>query len=586
MDSKQATMSVASFTAVDYGVLLGFLVLSTGIGVFFAWRDRRNQTNRQFLVANKQLGWVPVSMSMMASFLSSIAILGLPSEVYVHGSLLWLGSISSSIAIVLAAFMFLPMYYKMDITSINEYLERRFTSTLVRKLASGIFIVQTLLYMGVVLYGPSLALGSVTGFPVWASILLNGIVCTFYTSIGGIKAVVWTDVVQMILIYVGYIMVISVGVQHVGGFGEVWRTAEGGGRLVFNNPSLSPYETYTTWNVMLSWTVGWMSGYCASQTQVQRYSSIASLKDARKALLMNVPGVAATILLSVVSGLVIYAVYHDCDPRLVGDISKADQLMPYIVQDLLRDYPGLSGLLVASVFSGSLSTLSSGYNALAAVTWDDFVRPRVTLSEKKAVAVTKCIAAFYGILSISIAFLTGTLESIVQASSSLVGAMSGPLLATFLLGVLFPCCRKKGVTVGVLLGMCFSWWLALGSIVYPRISDELPSSTAGCDSFNKTLTMGSFELPPQPRGIMRFYHVSFIWVTIIGFGATMIVALLVSLTFERNEKVEVDPKYVCPFSRRFMRNYVKKTMPVLNGMAVNDVCPTELKKLMTGNEQR
>ncbi|XP_064489130.1 sodium-coupled monocarboxylate transporter 2-like [Ornithodoros turicata] len=580
-------MSVASFTAVDYVVLLGFLVLSTAIGVFFAWRDRRNQSNRQFLTANKQLGWVPVAMSMMASFLSSIAILGLPSEVFVHGSQLWLGSVSSSIAILLAAFIFLPMYYNMDITSINEYLEKRFMSTAVRRLASAIFIIQTLLYMGVVLYGPSLALGSVTGFPVWASILLNGIVCTFYTTIGGIKAVVWTDVVQMVLIYVGYVMVISAGIQHVGGLSNMWKIAGEGGRLVSINLSSSPYETYTAWNVIGSWTVGWMGAYCASQTQVQRYSSIASLRDARKALLLNIPGVGATLLLSVLSGLVIFAVYHDCDPRLIGDIDKADQLMPYIVQDLLRGYPGLSGLLVSSVFSGSLSTLSSGYNALAAVTWDDFVRPKVSLSEKKAVLVTKSIAAFYGLLSISIAFLTGSMESIVQASSSLVGAMSGPLLAVFLLGMLAPVCRRKGALVGICTGLCFSWWLALGSILYPRESDELPTSTAGCTAFNQTITVGSFVLPPEPQGILRFYHISYIWVTVIGFGTTMFVSLVVSLLLERNDKEEVDPKYVSPYLRKFMRNYKKKQeVQVVNGVHMSEVYPTELKKLMSSNEQR
>lgn len=579
-------MSIGTFAVLDYVVLIGFLVLSAGIGVFFAWRDRRSKSNKQFLTANKELGWLPVSMSMMASFLSSIAILGLPSEVFVRGSAIWMGAISSSLAVLLAAYVFLPMYYKMDITSINEYLEKRFNSTAVRNIASAVFIVQTLLYMGVVLYGPSLALGSVTGIPVWSSIILNGVVCTFYTAIGGIKAVVWTDVVQMVLIYVGYIMVIASGMYHLGGIGNMWKIAGDGGRLIFTNFSPSLYDTYTTWNVVLGWTIGWMSAYCASQTQVQRYSSIASLRKARKALLLNVPGVALTLLLSVLSGLTIYAVYNDCDPRLTGDIEKADQLMPYIVQDLLRDYPGLSGLLVASVFSGSLSTLSSGYNALAAVTWDDFVRPRVNITDAAALRVTKCIAAAYGLLSISIAFLTGTMESIIQASASLVGALSGPLLAIFVLGTFFPCVKKKGAVTGILLAMALSWWLALGSIVYPRDADDLPTSTAGCTEFNQTITAGSYEPPPIPTGIYQFYHISFIWIGIVGFLAHMVISLAVSLIFERNEKEEVNPKYICPFVRQYMSNYVKKdtTAVLKEPLPTNGVSPTELKRLMSEDQ--
>lgn len=328
-----------------------------------------------------------------------------------------------------------------------------------------------------------------------------------------------------------------------------------------------------------------MGAYCASQTQVQRYSSIASLRDAKKALLLNVPGVAATLLLSVLSGLIIYATYRDCDPRLTGDIEKADQLMPYIVQDLLKDYPGLSGLLVSSVFSGSLSTLSSGYNALAAVTWDDFIRPRVKLSEKRAVHLTKAIAACYGLLSISIAFLTGTMDSIIQASASLVGAMAGPLLAIFLMGILLPCVKKKGAMTGIIVGMALSWWVALGSIAYSRETNELPTSTAGCLDFNETITVGTLNEPPVPSGMLRLYHISYIWIGVIGFATSLIVGVAVSLICERNGKEEVDPKYICPFARKYMSNYIAKdTIAVLEGSPTNGVSPTELKKLMSQDQ--
>ncbi|XP_077486528.1 sodium-coupled monocarboxylate transporter 1-like [Amblyomma americanum] len=524
-------MAASTFTALDYVVLIGLLALSAGIGVFFAWRDRRRKSNRQFLTANKELAWQPVSVSMVASFISVTSVLGFPSEVFARGSIIWTGAISSSLAVLMAAYVFLPMYYNMDITSINEYLERRFNSTAVRNIASAVFIVQTLFYTGVVLYGPALALGSVTGIPVWSSILLNGVVCTFYTAIGGIKAVVWTDVVQMILIYAGYIMVIVSGVHHIGDFGTMWQKASDGGRILFTNFSLSLYETYTTWNVLICATVSWMSTYCATQTQVQRYSSIGSLRDSRRALLLNIPGVALVTVLSVLSGWTIYAVYGECDPRLTGDIDKADQLMPYIVRDLLRDYPGLSGVLVAAVFSSCLSTLSSGYNALAAVTWDDFLRPRLSLTEASALRLTKCIAAAYGLLSMSIAFLAGVMESIVHATASLVGAMSGPLLAVFVLGIFFPCCKKKGAVVGILSAVITSSWLALGSIVHPRRPHILPTSTAGCTNFNQTITAGSIEPPTTPNGIYRFYHISFMWVIVVGFLVHMVVSLAVSLIF-------------------------------------------------------
>ncbi|KAH7947628.1 hypothetical protein HPB52_014803 [Rhipicephalus sanguineus] len=484
-------MAAHTFVALDYAVLISFLVLSAGIGVYFAWHDRRGNSNRQFLTANRQLNWLPVSMSMMASFLSAASVLGVPAEVFVRGSTFWYGSISTTLAILMAAFIFMPMYYKMDITSINEYLEKRFSSRAIRKIGSILFIVHT----------------------------------------GGIKAVVWTDVVQVILIYVAYIMVIASGLHHLGGFGAMWQIAGDGGRLIFNNFSLSPYETYTTWTMVFSWTITWMGMYCANQTQAQRYASIGSLRGARIALMLNIPGTILNVSMAVLSGLTLYAVYGNCDPRLTGDIRKADQLMPYIVQDMLHNYPGLSGLLATAVYSSSLSTLSSGYNALAAVTWEDFMRPWIKSSEATALRITKLTAASYGLVSIAVAFLVGTMESIVQAASSLSGALCGPMVAVFVLGFLFPCCKKKGAIVGTLVSIIISGWMALGSILYPRKPYALPTTTAGCSHFNETITSGSYESPPWPSGIYQLYHISFMWVAFVGFVVDLIVSLAVSLAF-------------------------------------------------------
>ncbi|KAL1486413.1 hypothetical protein MTO96_031399, partial [Rhipicephalus appendiculatus] len=113
-------MAAPHFVALDYVVLMSFLALSAGIGVFIAWRDRRTMSNKHFLTGNRQLNRLPVSLSMMASYLSSIGILGQPSEVFLRGSTLWTSAISATVSITVAAFVFLPMYYKMDITSINE----------------------------------------------------------------------------------------------------------------------------------------------------------------------------------------------------------------------------------------------------------------------------------------------------------------------------------------------------------------------------------------------------------------------------------------------------------------------------------
>ncbi|KAK8757991.1 hypothetical protein V5799_004378 [Amblyomma americanum] len=576
------------FTAADYAVLALLLALSVSIGVWVAWQDRRRQSSRNFLTARGQLGWLPVSLSMMASFFSAVNVLGLPAQVFMWGSVLWMGVFATSAGVLLSAYVFLPVYHGLDVTSINEYLEKRFASTLIRNIASGIFVLQTVMYTGVALYGPSLAVSSVTGMSVWSSIVINGLVCTFYTNIGGLKAVVWTDAVQMVLIYASYLLVIIGAALHVGGFKNMFKLAEEGGRVTIFNWSPSPYETFTSWVVLLSWSVRWCSVYCASQTQMQRIASLASVAQARRAVLFNLPAAAVTTLLPVLSGLALVAVYKDCDPRLTGDIKKPDELMPYVVQDLMGKYPGLSGLLVASVFSGSLSTLSSGFNSMAAVTWDDLIRPRVKLNEAQSIALLKCVGTAYGFLSIAVAFLVGSLKSMMQASTSLLGVTSGPLLAIFLLGVLAPCCKKTGALAGMLAGLFVASWLVVGSIVYPRPIDQLPTSTSGCVGFNRTLTMGSFEPAQTPSGMNRFYHVSFMWTHFVGFATSILTSLVVSLIFDRGSTEEVDAKYLSPLVKRFGSNERRKEahIQVLWVPEKVKASSVELKRLVDADPER
>lgn len=221
------------FGGVDYAVLGAMLSVSSGIGLFFAWRDRRDQSNQSFLLGNRQLGLLPVSLSMMASLQSATTVLGYPAEMYYRGTQFWVAIFGLAISNVIAAEVFLPVFYRLQLTSVNSYLERRFNSIAVRLLGSLSFIVNTMLYMGVVLYGPSLALESVTGFPVWSSIVVIGLICTLYTALGGMKAVVWTDAFQMTVMLVGMLSVVVWGAMKVGGFGVVWETAVSGGRVQF-----------------------------------------------------------------------------------------------------------------------------------------------------------------------------------------------------------------------------------------------------------------------------------------------------------------------------------------------------------------
>ncbi|KAH6931641.1 hypothetical protein HPB50_026245 [Hyalomma asiaticum] len=438
------------FGGVDYAVLAAMLSVSSGIGLYFAWRDRRDQSNQSFLLGNRQLGLLPVSLSMMASLQSATTVLGYPAEMYYRGTQFWVAIFGLAISNIIAAEVFLPVFYRLQLTSVNSYLERRFNSTAVRLLGSLSFIVNT----------------------------------------GGMKAVVWTDAFQMTVMILGMLSVVVWGAMKVGGFGDVWETAVNGGRVQFFNTQLDVHHSGSLWTVLFGTTFVWLASYGTSQTQVQRFCSVSSLKKAKAALYINIPGVMINISLSCLAGLVIYAHYADCDPLKAGKISNPDQLVPYFVMKTMNAVPGLPGLFVACVFSSALSTLSSGFNSLAAVTWEDFLVRRLSLTPRQEAYVTKVVAATYGLLTVGLAFVAGTVGSILKAAFAMSGALSGPLLAVFTMGLLLPLSNKKmysncsgfrAALVGLLLGEAMCLWIVIGSLIYGSPSEDLFTSVEGCE---------------------------------------------------------------------------------------------------------
>lgn len=183
-----------------------------------------------------------------------------------------------------------------------------------------------------------------------------------------------------------------------------------------------------------------------------------------------------------------FAYYKDCDPVESGKITSNDMLMPYFVMQTMGHIPGLAGLFIAGIFSAGLSTVSAMLNSLAAVSLEDYIKPTykklgLEFPERYGTFLGKVLAVVIGILCIMVAFLAKHLGSIVQASLSITGAIGGPLLGLFTLGLFFESAEEKGAVIGTITSLAFVCWCAFGQ---PRPSKvPLPVSTSGC---NATLT--------------------------------------------------------------------------------------------------
>lgn len=269
----------STFSLVDYVVFVLLLVLSLAIGLYHAYRGWGRHSIGQLLLADRKMGCLPVALSLLATFQSAVAILGVPSEIYRFGTQYWFLGCCYFLGLLIPAHVFIPIFYRLHITSAYEYLELRFNKA-VRVCGTVTFIFQMVIYMGVVLYAPSLALNAVTGFDLWLSVLTLGIVCTIYTALGGLKAVIWTDVFQTLVMFLGQLAVIIVGSAKVGGLGHVWEVASQHGLISGIELDPDPFVRHTFWTLAFGGVFMMLSLYGVNQAQVQRYLSSRTEKAA------------------------------------------------------------------------------------------------------------------------------------------------------------------------------------------------------------------------------------------------------------------------------------------------------------------
>ncbi|MCL4126581.1 UNVERIFIED_CONTAM: hypothetical protein GTU68_057349 [Idotea baltica] len=371
---------------------------------------------------------IPVAFSLMASFMSAITILGVSKEIYSFGTQFILINISYIISTPIVCYIFLPVFYRLKKISVYEYLEMRF-GRVTRLFASLAFSLQMTLYMGIVLYAPSLALAAVTGISETWSIIAVGVVCTFYSSIGGMKAVLITDVFQSLLMFAA---VFAVGITGLFDFGlaEILNAAAEGDRLEFFNIEVDPRVRHTVWSLGIGGVFTYCSLYGVNQAQVQRLLTVRSLKKAQGSLWLQWIILMCLSLSTSFSGLVLYAQYRSCDPLLSKQISNTDQ---------------------------------------------------------------------YGILCMCIAFMSQYLGTgILQASLTIFGAVGGPLLSVFTLGMLSKTANQKGAVMGLIVGLSLTLWIGFGQ---PKPSPPYkPRSIDGCPSnFNLTVAPNGIAAPSLPK---------------------------------------------------------------------------------------
>ena len=437
------------FSTLDYLMVVLYLIGIAALGSSFY---RRRSTAREYFLGGRSFSWLPAGISIVAADLSAITLMGSTGWAYKHNlQLVWVVCGFVLMAPV-AIYVFVPFFSRLNLYTAYEYLERRFGLE-VRLLGSALFQILRGGHVAIAIYGPALVINLVTDIPVWKCILLMGVFTTFYTTLGGMKAVIWTDVIQFCTVITGLGVICWTALGHIpGGLTEVYEVARGAGKLDLLNLSTDPSEMTSLWACLIGGSFLTLAPLATDQAVLQRMFTTRSPKDCRQSVLLQaVINPQVGVLLYLV-GITLFVFYRLNQGHLAG-LKEADAILPFFA---VHELPvGISGLVIAAIFAASMAVMSAGINALTTATTVDFYqrlfRPNLTSEHYAMVGRAGTLA--WGVVVTGLALFARHLGDLAIAYNRLSSLVSGPLLGVFLLGMTTRRATSRGALVGAAAGI-------------------------------------------------------------------------------------------------------------------------------------
>ena len=447
--------------------IIVLLVYLAGVVGFGCWFVRRSRTTEGFMAAGRSLpGWA-VGLSIFGTYVSSISFLALPGKAYGGNWNAFVFSLSLPLAAWLAVRYFVPFYRKTGEISAYHHLEHRFGAW-ARTYAVFCYLLTQLVRMGAIMYLVGLALEPLTGLSPATLVLLTGVLVTVYTLLGGIEAVIWTDVVQSIVLTGGAIacaVVLLCGMPE--GPGQIFRIAVGAESNKFSLGSFGPSLVEPTfWVVLVYGLVMNLQNFGIDQSYVQRYATARSDREARKSVwlgaLLYVP-ISAMFFFIGTALFAFYTAQPELLPASVDAVGKPDSVFPHFIVAELP--PGLAGLLVAAIFAAAMSTVDSSLNSSATLILRDLYRRyvRPAAGERESMRVLHLTTLVWGALGtgIGLVLAVSDIPSALDAWWKLSGIFSGGMLGLFLLGLIGRRAGNAAAATGVVVGVSVITWMTL-----------------------------------------------------------------------------------------------------------------------------
>ena len=448
----------AAFGMVNYLVLFGYLAAMVAVGVYFA---RRNRNTDDYFRGGKHIPWWAAGCSIFATMLSSLTFTGIPSKSFAQDWVYSIGNMMIPVVAIVAVFVALPFFRRIDATSAYEYLEKRFSRP-VRLFGSASFTLFHIFRMAVVMSLTGLALAVATPLTPAQSVLLMGVLSIAYCTMGGIEAVIWTDTIQTFVLMGGALLAIGMLISGVeGGVSGFFSTAVEGDKFKIANFHWDVTSSQIAlWVIIVGAIAQNVSSYTADQAVVQRYMTTSDQKLAARSIWTNAVLTIPATLLFFGMGTALFAFYRSHPDKLDPTITT-DQIFPLFIA---REMPvGLAGLIVAGVFAAAQSTVSTSMNSTATAIVTDFMRPlNACTSESGYLKAARVCTFLIGVIGtlFGLIFVNPEIKSLFDAFIKVIGLFMGVLGGLFVLGAVTTRANSLGAMTGAVVGagVMFCLW--------------------------------------------------------------------------------------------------------------------------------
>lgn len=433
---------LGEFGTLNTVILVVYLTGMVAIGLVLAGRQR---TTEEYFLAGRNMPWLAVGMSMFASLTSATTYMGVPGFAYGQNIAMIFGVAMSLVAAPILARLFYPVYRKHRVTTSYEFILLRYGPH-ARRVVSILFVLSRLGWLGIVIYAPAKAMSVASGMPLTLAIVAIGLLAVTYTVLGGLSAVIWTDVVQFVILIAGAVWLAVTLVVHVpGGASEIVHVAARAGKFaVFDWTDLGKLT-------VLSATIGWffvfLNDYGTDQVTVQRLLAVRTDSGVGKAIVFNAVNDLVVNGVLIFIGIGMFAYFQTFPDRLDPGVGT-DGILPFYIMHILP--PGVSGLMVTAIFAAAMSSVDSGINSVSTVIVNDWIKPlrRQDRGTANDVALARWLTVVLGVLATLAAVYASRIGNIVQMWMNVMGLFAAPILSIFLLGMLTRCARFAGWLVG------------------------------------------------------------------------------------------------------------------------------------------